>query len=298
MESMRLRCFPLAALMLAVASSAPAVALEVTVEAPPELAAKAAEVRAIAAEGFAEQLELVGLREPGPPIRVVLAPDDSDLARNAPSWVSGYALGPLSTVVLFPDRVPSYPDRNLPALVRHEVTHVLTWRAAHGGELPRWFAEGLATVGAREWGMEDRARYAMAVIGRGPTSTTELDAAFLRHIQREHGADVAARILARVAGGQPFDAAFLRATGTPLASTARGFFLRDPLWNTWVPLITSSTGLWMAITLLAIWAIRRRRQRDAEARARWEAEEADLERAWVDELRRMRLESDDPMRHN
>lgn len=287
----------------------------VVVEAPRDLAATARAIQQLGRADFAPELELVGLAEFGPPVRVVLADESSRLARNVPTWLSGYALGPLSTVVLFPRRVPSYPDGNLEALLRHEITHILTYRAAGGRPVPRWFAEGLAIVGAREWGLEDRARYALAVIGRGPHSLRDLDEAFdgtdaqvnrayalsgalLRAIQRDDGADAPARILAGVADGRPFDEAFDRATGTSLAAESGAFFGRDALWNTWVPFLTSSTALWMGVTLLALLAIRRRRQRDAEARARWEVEEDAAERAWADELRRERLENEDPRRFN
>ena len=63
-------------------------------------------------------------------------------------------------------------------LLRHEVAHVMVEEAAGGKPVPRWLNEGIATVAARQWGLEDRARYAAAVIGRGPKSTLQLDRAF------------------------------------------------------------------------------------------------------------------------
>lgn len=297
------------------AAEAAAVPFSVVVDAPPELAGRAAEVRAIAANDLDDLPSLLGLEVGNRSIRVVLAPEGSDLATSAPTWVAGYALGPLHAIVLFPARVPSYPDRNLRALLRHEVTHLLTYEAAGGEPVPRWFVEGLATVAAREWGIEDRARTAIAVIGRGPRSLLDLDDAFtrggadaarayaisaalVRHLQRRVGTDFTARTLAKVASGATLREAFREVTGRSLDAEARAFFGREAFWRTWVPFLTSSTGLWMAITLLALWAIRRRRQRDAEIRARFEEEEAAQERAWAAELRRRREESEDPMRHN
>ena len=300
---------------LVVATVAPAAPFSVVVEAPPELAGRAAEVRAIVADGLGDLPGLLGLAPGQRPIRVVLAPERSELASAAPSWVAGYALGPLRTIVLFPARVPSYPDRNLEALLRHEVTHLLTYEAAAGEPMPRWFVEGLATVAAREWGIEDRARTALAVIGRGPRSLADLDDAFsrggseaarayalsaalVRHLQRRVGTDFTARTLVGVATGSTLREAFRKATGHSLDAEARAFFGREAFWRTWVPFLTSSTGLWMAITLLALWAIRRRRMRDGEIRARFAEEEAAQERAWAAKLRRLREESDDSMRHN
>jgi hypothetical protein len=71
----------------------------------------------------------------------------------------------------------------------------------------------------------------------------------------------------------PFREAFLRATGDTLERAEHRFFVREALWHTWVPFLTSSGVLWAAITALAIVAIRRRRTKSAAMRERWEAEE-------------------------
>ena len=57
-----------------------------------------------------------------------------------------------------------------------------------------------------------------------------------------------------------------------------GFWRRRLLWDRWVPVLTSSVTVWVGITLLALYAIRKRRQRDATIRARWELEEMGLSR--------------------
>jgi hypothetical protein len=51
------------------------------------------------------------------------------------------------------------------------------------------------------------------------------------------------------------------------------------MWSRWIPLLTSSLALWMTITFLALWAIRRRRRRDALIRERWDLEDQLQERA-------------------
>src|SRR5882672_7140896 len=80
------------------------------VEAPPRLAGTAAQLRAIDPSRLISVMRLVGLKEPGPPIRVILAPEESTAAGIVPPWVSGYAMGEEGTIVLLPGRVPSYPD--------------------------------------------------------------------------------------------------------------------------------------------------------------------------------------------
>ncbi|HLE60785.1 MAG TPA: hypothetical protein VI700_04545 [Thermoanaerobaculaceae bacterium] len=280
------------------------------VEAPPELARQAAAVRALEAGEWASLLELVGLPNPGPPVNVVLAPEGSRLARNVPSWVSGYAVPELDTVVLFPGRVPSYPDRNLETLLHHEIAHLLLARAAAGRAVPRWFNEGTATVAAREWGVEDGARVALATIGRGPRSLSEVNAAFsgdtaaasrgyavsaalVRYLLRRFGKDAVGRILARISRGADFEDAFETATGETVGEFARDYFRRETFWTTWVPFVTSSTALWMAITLLALLAIKRRRERDEALREAW----AEEERLATSAEPPPRLE-DDPQRWN
>ena len=260
------------------------------IEAPPALARQALAVRSIEEGDWRSVLKLVGLQRPGQPIRMVLAPEGSRLAANVASWVSGYAVPNLDTVVLFPARVPSYPDGNLEALVRHEVAHMLLARAAGGGPVPRWFDEGAATVAAREWGIEDGARVVLATIGRGPRSLSGVDAGFsgdttaaarsyavsaalVRYLLRRHGDEAVGRILAGVSRGADFDDAFETATGETVGGFARGYFRKETFWTTWVPFVTSTTALWMAITVLALLAIKRRRERDAELREGWALEE-------------------------
>lgn len=279
---------PAVALLAAVASARPSPKL--VIEAPPGLEATASQVAAIGRGDFTAALTVTGLMGFTAPIRVVLAPEDGPLAGRTPGWISGFADGERRTIVLFPGRVSSYPDDSLRTLVHHEVAHVLVAEAARGHPVPRWFNEGVATVAAREWGLEDRARYAMAVVGRGPRTTAELDrgfaeggrrairayalsGAFVRWLRTEYGALVTARILELLGRGMPYREAFVRATGDTLAGAEHRFFVREALWHTWVPFLTSSGVLWAAITALAVIAIRRRRARSAAMRARWEAED-------------------------
>jgi hypothetical protein len=272
---------------------------QLVVEAPPELAATAEEVRAIGKGDFTSVLQITGVVGFTQPIRVVLAPEGSELARNVPGWVSGYALGSKRVIVLFPARVHSYPDRNLATLVHHEVAHVLVAQAARGRPVPRWFNEGVATVAAREWGLEDRARYAMGVLGARPHSTQDLDAsfegngaqvtrayalsaAFVRFIQRRYGSSAPAMVLDGLARDLTFDDAFYRATGDSLRQAEQIFFEKEAFWTTWVPFLTSTGALWMAITILALIAIHRRRVRSRQMLEAWEEEDAAMS---IDSLR-------------
>lgn len=278
---------------LLVASGLPpalAQAPDLLIEAPPELESTVREVRAFERDDFSEALLLTGMTGFSTPIHVILVPETSPVAKDVPSWVSGYARGREATIVLFPARVRSYPDRNLRALVHHEVAHVLVAQAARGRPVPRWFNEGVATVAAREWGVEDRARFAMAVLGGRARSTENLNsafdgsdtevrrayamsAAFVRFIQQQYGTLAPATVLRGLARGLEFDDAFLAATGVSLARAEYAFFEKDAFWNTWLPFLTSTGALWMAVTLLALVAIHRRRVRSRQMIEHWEAEE-------------------------
>jgi hypothetical protein len=284
-----------AANFLAALAPAPAFAQaalpELAVEAPPELRRYLARLDQIDRRRLAGAMELAGLVDPGPPIRVLLEPEGSPLARRAPRWVSGYALGEIGTVVLFPSRVGAYPYDSLEELLQHEVAHVMVARAAGGGEVPRWLHEGIAMTAGGAWGLEDSGRFGLSVARQGEVPLASLpqlfsrggaatarayavSGGFVRFLLRRHGQQVTGEILAGVAAGLPFEEAFRRAAGESLAAAEEAFWRRQTFWHRWLPLLTSSTVLWIAVTLLALWAIRRRRRRDAEVAARWESEDA------------------------
>jgi len=275
------------------------------VEAPPALESTAARVRAVDPAQLASAMRLVGLTDPGLPIRVIVAAEGSGPAVDVPSWISGYALSDRGLIVLLPQRVPSYPDSSIDDLLRHEVAHVLIARAAGGRALPRWFHEGLAMIAGGSWGFEDRSRLTLALLTDRPVSLEELDrrfaagqgevnrsyaiaGAFVRDFFDRYGPEAAPRLLAGVARGLSFEQAFREATGVTLAAAESAFWSRQTFWYRWVPVLTSSVTLWLLITLLALWAMRHRRERDAARRRAWDEEE---ERLRLAAEARMELES-------
>lgn len=271
-------------------------------EAPAELAGVAERLRRIDSAALADLVRLMGLEAPGPPVRVILATEDSELAAAVPGWVAGYVPGPPDddaaasagrpgdVVVLFPARSPTYPNDSLQETLRHEIAHVLIDRAAHPGGVPRWFHEGLATIAGSGWGLDDRARLTLAMVGgeRIPLQRLEamfrgrepevrrayvLAGAFVQDLLQEHGRGAMARTFDGLRIGLGLADAFHHATGITLETAERRFWRRRTIWNRWVPVITSSATLWGLITVLALWAIRRRRLRSAAIRRRWEEEE-------------------------
>jgi hypothetical protein len=283
-----------------VSTPAPAAAVvppQLVFEAPPRFAPTASRLRASSLPQLASVMRLTGLADPGPPIRVVLAPEGSPESGLVPRWVVGYALGDRGLIVLLPERVPRYPDSSLDDVLLHETAHVLVARAAGGRPLPRWFQEGMAMIAGRSWGLDDRTRLTLALLVDRPVSLAALDGrfaggqaevnrayavagSFVRDLLDRYGPGVAPAILEGVARGLSFEDAFFAATGTSLAAAEDSFWSRQTFWYRWVPVLTSSVTLWLLVTLLALWAIRHRRRRDAAQRRIWEEEEA-RERARV-----------------
>ena len=235
-------------------------------------------------------MRLVGLDEAGPPIRVILAPARSELARSTPRWIGGFAVASAETLVLFPGRAPSYPHNSLDAVLQHEVAHILIGRAAQGRYVPRWFNEGLAMAAERTWALEDTTRLAWEVVWGGRVPVAELDplfegdrratarayalsSAFVRDLLQTYGPASAGRILSHVARGRTFEAAFYEATGDPLGVAQDAFWLDQRLWERWIPWLTQPFTLWTTVTLLALYAIWIHRRKRAAQRRKWDEEE-------------------------
>ena len=264
------------------------------IESPPELAAEAMRLQALQPLDMTAFQELLDLDDVGAPIRIVLVAESSMLAERVPAWIAGFAQGEESLVVLFPGRIPAYPYSSLTELVRHEIAHVLIDRRSGGAPLPRWFHEGLAMTAEGSWRMADRSRLAMAMLRSREPAVDELSALFggdeqrvarayavsgalVRDLLRRHGVDSVGAMLSATGRGTDFEEAFHSVLGTTPAAALTAFWHRSALWYRWLPFLSSSTVLWIAVTLLALLAIRRRRDRDRKIHEAWEAEERQLE---------------------
>jgi len=243
---------------------------------------------------FDAVMRLVGLREAGAPILVLVAPESSPLAQRTPSWISGYAVPEESFIVVFPQRAVQYPIDGMEELLRHEVAHVLLERATGGKEVPRWFNEGVATVAGGSWNISDRSMVTLTLARTGELSFARVEemfgegepavgqayafsGAFVNDLLQRDGSGSVAGVLSRVRDGSPFEYAFVRVTGMPLHRAEQQFWRRRTLWNRWIPLLTSSLVLWGAITLLATWATAARMRRDRARLAAMAAEDARID---------------------
>ncbi|HSB35882.1 MAG TPA: hypothetical protein VLH41_03345 [Thermoanaerobaculia bacterium] len=263
---------------------------QLLVETPPGLSPAAARLEESASSRVADVMDLVGLREAGPPIRVLLAPESSPMARSAPAWVSGYTDGVSNVVVLLPERTPSYPDGGLEDVLAHEVAHVLIYRASGGRRIPRWFNEGVAMLASRSWRFRDETHLAMGLLSGERISLFRLDdlfrgnrwqverayalsGALVQDLLDKYGTGLPSALFSRVAQGLSFEEALRRTTGATLIEVGNSFWARQSFLRRWLPILTSTAVLWLAISLLAIVAAaKRRRQRAAEAEALAEVE--------------------------
>ena len=256
------------------------------IEAPVELELSRTRLESFDQSRLRGVMRLIGLDDPGPAIRVVLTAETSEWARQVPPSTAGFAIAEASLVVLIPSRSPMYPDDSLEDVLHHEVAHVLIARAAGGHPVPRWFNEGLAMAAERTWGLEDQARLFRELTLVARTDLDEvnrlftqsdsarvrayaLSGAFVRDLIRHHGTAAPGEVLARVATGTPFESAFGEVIGLNLVGAERAFRDRHRFWSRWGLFLTTSTSLWMIVTLIALYAILRRRQKSARLRKKW-----------------------------
>jgi hypothetical protein len=231
---------------------------------------------------------------PEPPPGPVMAPepppgpDLHELDALAPAWAAGFLLPARRIGAIRLSEADRYPHADLASVLAHEATHMLLFDAA-GGNLPRWFGEGVATGIERSWGMRDVLVYSSSLLtGRLPP-LAELDAAFdtsddraraayaasfdfMLWTVRQYGSGVV-RDIVRRAATRPFPEAWHAATGVALDRSEADWRRGSLLLYRWVPALTGTTALWTGITLLALLAAARRRARSRAILERWEDED-------------------------
>lgn len=277
-------------LLLFAQTGADAIAPRLEFAGPPELAATQARLEGIDTERMTDIVRLIGLSDPGAPIRVELAAENSPWSQAVSPSIAGFAMGSEDRIVIFPSRSPSYPDNTLDDVMRHEVAHVLIHRAASGRPIPRWFHEGLAMAVERRWNFGDQTQLFYQLVSGPRESFVDinrlfdgspsdrnraylLSGALVRELMRR-SEDVPRRILQEVRRGASFETAFFDVTGRTTTTAETEFWSSQRVWTTWIPVVFSDETLWMAVTVLAILAIRRHRRKNAEIQKRWEEEDS------------------------
>ena len=281
-----IRIFPLALLFV---TSAFAESWPIVFHAPPELQPMVRELQRVPDEKIASLQRVTGLRSADQPVDITLAPESSTLAKQSPSWMTGFTFTGTTQVVLFPARNPRYPNDSLESTYLHELTHVFIARAAGGRYVPRWFHEGVAVVAERTWSFEDEARFSWALFRMSKVTPQQLDAMFqgdekevtsayaiseaiVRDLATSDPKAIAA-ILHDVAEGKPFDLAYFDATAYVPENAFRHFWERQSWRANLIPILSSGTLGWFIVAMVAIAAIRRRRKRDELITEAWSLED-------------------------
>lgn len=283
----------LCALCVLVSLALPADGPKLQIDAPPELAQVQHRLEGAGPSSLADLVQLVGLQSSDPPIHVVLAPESSEIARRVPQWIAGFADGESNTIVLFPARSPSYPDDTLEDVLRHEVAHILIWRASAGRPIPRWFHEGVAMTAERARRFQDQTQLFYQVMTGSAAGFDELDRLFsgsqadqtrayalagamVGDLFQRYGSNVARNVLWRVGHGESFDVAFADVADKTLAGFESDFWKGQRVWTSWLPILSSTTVLWLGITGLALLAIYFRHRKNRKIEKQWEEEDGDL----------------------
>jgi hypothetical protein len=230
-------------------------------------------------------------------VQLILVADEHPVAGRTPTWIAGQAFGS-DTIVIYPQRIGSYPYDSLESVVLHEFVHLALNARAAGQPLPRWFHEGVAVSVESGWGIGSQARLLWAAahdpaindvtmlfesgVSSETTTAYLLSAALVEDIRRRHGLTTPGAIAGRVAGGEPFAVAFARETGETVNEAAAQAW-RVYRGLRWLPIITSASGLWGGIVVLAGAAFVVRLRRRWQRRREWEEEERREQTEQIDE---------------
>ena len=237
----------------------------------------------------------LGIHAP-PAIAVRILPPRGEAAErrgsgDAPDWAVGYVPGSSDSVVLRGDLIRSYPFEDLLSLFGHELTHVLldTLPVKEVAGLPRWFQEGVAVAESRRWSFRDVYTLGTTLWVGSPAPLSRItdsfpadepsaraayaeSFSFIGFLEREHGPGAVRKIVAAMAEGETFDAAFNRVTGGTVAGVERAWRDRVTFAYRWVPALTSTSVLWIGITLLVLAGRLARRKRERAIQEAWERE--------------------------
>ncbi|HVS12289.1 MAG TPA: hypothetical protein VMV46_00055 [Thermoanaerobaculia bacterium] len=276
-----------------------AVVGDLVLEAPEGWEAQLEQMAAAARELVPRLEEDLGHGTDGPyrifllPPRSQLDPELVRLDELAPRWASGFLIGSYRVGAIRLQQVRRYPVDDAVEVLAHEITHMILHDAA-GGNLPRWFSEGVATWEGRRRGLRDLAVTTASLLMTDPPPLAELDReldaspararrayatsfAFVSWSVRRHGVDLVPRLLDRL-DEMSLEDAWREATGESLSAEERRW-RRRALWiHRWIPALAGSGSLWVLITVLFLLAAAARRRRTLALYRRWAEEEAGIAR--------------------
>ena len=201
--------------------------------------------------------------------------------RGFPAYAAGAAEPASGRILIDLSRCGPYPFGDAAQTLRHEVSHVMLYRAL-GYEPPRWLDEGLAMRASGDWSFADSvyATLALPYVARGSWSLQRVEAdfaggegsvrrsyalvkGFVRDLFPDDASVTAFVVEARRDGS--VGKAFRRRFGVSPEAAFRAWAKNMPWWGRWLEEVTSPAVLWVAVTLLflvaAALAWRRRRKK-------------------------------------
>ena len=218
------------------------------------------------------------------PVYITVAPDAGRIPpewAGFPSYAAAEARPSQSSILIVLSRCGSYPFGDVDQTLRHELSHVLLYRAL-GFHPPRWLDEGLAMRAAGEWGWQDRFFAAMALpaVARGDWKLSRVERDFSggeSSVRRSYALakgfvldtfksneDVTSFII-DARRYRSVDRAFMIRFGVTPERAFRSWAINLPWWGEWIYWFTSMNTLWIVITLLFLLAfvaaIRRKRKK-------------------------------------
>lgn len=235
---------------------------------------------------------------PPPPITVVLAHTDHAFNQfqppdhPLPTWASGVAYPEAMTMVIRAYHAPGSPRQDAGTIFVHELTHLVLGARFGHQPVPRWLHEGLAMYEAGEWRPQHEWALVRAMLGRGVPPLDELTRFFGRteaeattayllsealvgHMIATYGRGGFAAFVARLAEGHTFEDALLSAFGVSQSRFEERWRAHLDRRYTWIPLITSTSALWVVMMAVAFAAYAVRKRKNRKIVAAWEEEERD-----------------------
>jgi len=231
-------------------------------------------------------------------ISVIILPDKGNIYiagrkfPQMPSWVAGFADTERRIIVLRTTSTKKGLHQSIFDVFKHELSHILlkTYLAEAYSGLPWWFIEGLAMWQAKEWSLGDTFFLAESLV-RGsfiplskvsqPMMRSRAEArqmyiealSFFLYLRHKFGWETIKRILSRVREGGDFDESFYQLTHYRWEQVATVWQRGLNLKYKWLPIITSSSALWIFLSLLFIIGYARKKKRQREVLKKWEQED-------------------------
>lgn len=185
-----------------------------------------------------------------------------------PEWGVGFTNWPAGPIVLDADAVAT-GAKGLPEILRHELSHAyLGQRVGANASLPRWFVEGVAQAQSGEWRWLDTYALVRGAVSNELPALERIEVAFPRGglaARQAYALSLSAvlsledrlrdqggwrALVDAVAGGERFDEAFLRLTGSTVHAFALSFDESLDSRYGWIAAVSQVASLFGLMTLL------------------------------------------------